>query len=200
MRRNILTTIIISFSIAISTYADISVTEPSVSSFPDAKALSGDVNYKGHFNYSIDLMTVPGRNGLSFPLNLNYESNRILDSEATWVGWGWDLSCGYITRAVVNYPDEYPNEGFFAEGEEDVLIPDAAYPNRTQVFDCPDKFYLAMPGGGGAELVIAEPIRKGDGLLDDNGNPIGLSNQTLEFRCSQWNAWRIFGHIKPPSG
>ena len=71
MRRTILTTIVVIFCIGLSAYGEIAVTEPSTSSFSDGKSMGGDVNYQGHFNYSIDLMTVPGRNGLSFPLNLN---------------------------------------------------------------------------------------------------------------------------------
>ena len=59
----------------------------------------------GDFAFNLPLMTVPGPE-MSFPINLFYHSGISLEQEASWVGLGWNLNPGAITRDVVGYPDD----------------------------------------------------------------------------------------------
>jgi hypothetical protein len=56
----------------------------------------------GDFNYNIPIMDVGG-----YPLNLAYNSGVTMDQEASWVGLGWNLNVGEITRQVRGLPDDF---------------------------------------------------------------------------------------------
>lgn len=58
--------------------------------------------FTGDFSYSIPLMDVEG-----YPLTLNYNSNVTMNSEATWVGLGWNLDVGSVSREMRGIPDEF---------------------------------------------------------------------------------------------
>ncbi len=61
----------------------------------------------GDLNYSIPLLNIPGQNGFGYTLNLSYNSNFGPDDEASWVGWGWRLNLGSITRGKNGFPDDF---------------------------------------------------------------------------------------------
>jgi RHS repeat-associated protein len=189
--KNVLMFTLILVSFSSYSYGDVSYTDPSITYFPEAKS-GGTVDYKGDFRWSENIMTVPGRNGLSFDLNLSYKSGILVEQESSWVGLGWDLSIGCVARAVVNYPDEY-DAGFFGQGEEVPLINDPMYPNRAYIPDSHDRFYLVLPNGGG-QIILAEPCEQGIGV---NGGQ--LNNIDIEFRCAGWNSWRIIAHTSSTS-
>jgi YD repeat-containing protein len=63
----------------------------------------------GGFTYTIPLMTVPGP-GLSFPIVLDYHSGIRPKQEASWVGLGWNLQAGSVTRQVNLFPDDYQGD------------------------------------------------------------------------------------------
>ena len=66
----------------------------------------GMVNkFTGDFNYSIPLMDVEG-----YPIVLAYNSNVGMNSESSWVGLGWDLSVGAVSREMRGIPDEFNGE------------------------------------------------------------------------------------------
>lgn len=56
----------------------------------------------GDFSYNIPLMDVDG-----YPLNLAYSSGGGMDDEATWVGYGWNLNPGSVSRVMKGIPDEF---------------------------------------------------------------------------------------------
>ncbi|MCE3297030.1 MAG: hypothetical protein K0R65_2744 [Crocinitomicaceae bacterium] len=58
--------------------------------------------FTGDFSYSIPLLDVDG-----YPLTLSYNSNVGMMSEASWVGLGWDLNVGSISREMRGIPDEF---------------------------------------------------------------------------------------------
>jgi hypothetical protein len=43
-------------------------------------------------------MTIPGRDGLNFDIVANYRSGIQVTQSASWIGWGWSLDVGSITR------------------------------------------------------------------------------------------------------
>lgn len=61
----------------------------------------------GEFKYKIALLSIPGPGGDEYPLNLTYKSGATMEDEASWVGEGWSLNPGAITRSVRGVPDDF---------------------------------------------------------------------------------------------
>lgn len=58
--------------------------------------------FSGDFSYSIPIMDVGG-----YPIKLNYHSGSGPDDEASWVGFGWSLTPGAMTRQLRGLPDDF---------------------------------------------------------------------------------------------
>lgn len=67
----------------------------------------GMVNkFTGDFSYSIPLGDVEG-----YPLTLQYSSSNItMNTEASWVGLGWNFNVGDVSREMRGLPDEFNGE------------------------------------------------------------------------------------------
>lgn len=63
----------------------------------------------GDFNYNIPLMVVPGPNG-GYPINLAYHAGIGMEQEASWVGLGWNINPGAITRNLRGVPDDFSGD------------------------------------------------------------------------------------------
>lgn len=63
----------------------------------------------GDFTFSLPILEVPGPEG-SFPLPLTYNAGIGLDQEASWVGLGWTMNAGAITRTITGFPDDANGE------------------------------------------------------------------------------------------
>lgn len=63
----------------------------------------------GDFTFNLPILEVPGPEG-SFTVPLTYHAGIGLDQEASWVGLGWTLNAGAITRAINEYPDDAAGE------------------------------------------------------------------------------------------
>ena len=88
--------------------------QPEVQQF-QAAGTSGMVDlFTGNFNYNIPLFELPGPNG-SYPFNLSYASGISMDQEASWVGLGWNLNPGVITRQMRGLPDEFEGDKVIVE-------------------------------------------------------------------------------------
>lgn len=61
--------------------------------------------FTGDFSYSIPLMDVEG-----YPISISYNSNVSMLQEASWVGLGWDLNIGSVSREMRGIPDEFNGE------------------------------------------------------------------------------------------
>ncbi|MGD8719873.1 MAG: hypothetical protein PVH29_13770, partial [Candidatus Zixiibacteriota bacterium] len=142
-------------SCALVADAWVSHVDPSVASFPIA-GRSATVGYTGEFNWSETVMTVPGRNGMDVDLALTYSGNIGVDQESSWVGLGFDLAVGYITRQMINMPDEVEPQdpfegdstdmGAFYWGKEDHQMYDALTGEAPgEEFIRPqDKFFMVL--------------------------------------------------------
>jgi YD repeat-containing protein len=102
--------------------------DPTVAQFPIVRG-AGDPDYTGDLNVTIPLMTVPGRGGLDFDVNLIYvHGNGVPASEsASWVGLGWNLNMYQITCSPTYDPNVY-SSGSLLSGDK-------------------DNYYLYYPGG-----------------------------------------------------
>jgi len=63
----------------------------------------------GDFTYSLPILEVPGPEG-SFSVPLTYNAGIGPEQEASWVGLGWTLNVGAITREINQYPDDASGE------------------------------------------------------------------------------------------
>lgn len=64
----------------------------------------------GDFSYTLPIIEVPGPEG-NYPIALSYHAGITPDQEASWVGLGWNINPGAITRYVNNIPDDIYNSG-----------------------------------------------------------------------------------------
>lgn len=62
--------------------------------------------FTGGFSYNLPLMNVPGPHGSGYPITLNYKSNMSPEEDASWVGYGWNLSPGSIMRSRNGIADD----------------------------------------------------------------------------------------------
>ena len=85
--------------------------------------------FTGDFSYNIPLLDIDG-----YPINLVYQSGVSMDAEASWVGLGWNLNAGSLTRSMRGIPDDFKGD----------LIKNELYmkPNNT----------FGVTGGIGLEL------------------------------------------------
>jgi hypothetical protein len=132
--------------------------QPEMKSFQSVNANKMVDLFSGDFSYNVPLMDVGG-----YPVNLSYHSGRSMDEDASWVGLGWNINPGSITREMRGLPDD------FSGGDDTIKKVSNIKPNIT----------IGANVSVGAELV---------GLpLAPPGNPdltLGLG-----FFHSTYNGW-----------
>jgi hypothetical protein len=106
----------------------------------------------GDFNYNIPIMDVGG-----YPLNLAYNSGITMDQEASWVGLGWNLNVGEISRQVRGLPDDF-------RGDE-MLYENNLKQNRT----------VGVNVGVNGAIAGLDAIKLGVGLGVESNNYEGIS-------------------------
>lgn len=84
--------------------------QPEVQTFQQAGVSDMVDVFNGDFKYNIPLLEVDG-----YPINLNYQSGVSMDDEATWVGLGWNLNVGSISRQLRGIPDDFAGDEFKTE-------------------------------------------------------------------------------------
>lgn len=84
-------------------------TQPEVMSFGQVGVTDMVDVFTGDFSYNIPLFELPGPNG-GYPFNLVYNAGVGMDQEASWVGLGWNLNAGSISRQVRGLPDEFKGD------------------------------------------------------------------------------------------
>ncbi len=97
----------------------------------------GQVDSKGDLNLSLPVLSVPGLNGLDFPINFSYKAGIAYHQQASWLGLGWNFDPGSITRDV---------QGNMKIGS---TVYDVDFPNEAGTDDfLPDRYYVTIPGRG----------------------------------------------------
>jgi hypothetical protein len=81
-------------------------TQPEATSFEPVDTTDMVNLQTGDFTYNLPLLEVPGPEG-GYPLSLSYHAGIQPNEEASWVGLGWTLNPGAITRSVNGYPDDW---------------------------------------------------------------------------------------------
>ena len=83
-------------------------TAPEASSFEPVDTTDMVNLNSGDFTYNLPLLEVPGPEG-GFPVSLSYHAGIQPDADASWVGLGWTLNPGAISRNVNSYADDHEN-------------------------------------------------------------------------------------------
>lgn len=81
-------------------------TAPEFSSFEPVDTTDMVNLISGDLTYNLPLLEVPGSSG-GYPLSLSYHAGIQPNEEASWVGLGFTLNPGAITRNVNGYPDDH---------------------------------------------------------------------------------------------
>lgn len=88
--------------------------QPEVQTFQPAGVSEMVDLFTGDFNYNIPLFELPGPNG-GYPFNLHYQAGVGMDQEASWVGLGFNLNPGAITRQMRGLPDEFKGDAVYTK-------------------------------------------------------------------------------------
>lgn len=82
-------------------------TSPEFSAFEPIATTDMVNTFSGDFKYNLPVIEIPGPDGAGYGLSLSYHSGASAEQEASWVGFGWTLNPGSITRDVRGFPDDY---------------------------------------------------------------------------------------------
>ncbi|PZR26532.1 MAG: hypothetical protein DI535_14075 [Citrobacter freundii] len=80
-------------------------TQPEMTKFEPAGATNLVDLFSGDLKYNLPLLDVGG-----YPLNLSYQSGTTMEEEASWVGMGWTLNPGSVSRNMRGLPDDFSGE------------------------------------------------------------------------------------------
>lgn len=80
-------------------------TQPEMQAFQSVNSNNMVDLFSGDFSYNIPLMDVGG-----YPINIAYRSGISMDQDASWVGLGWNINPGTITRNMRGLPDDFSGE------------------------------------------------------------------------------------------
>ncbi len=81
-------------------------TQPEATSFEPVDTTDMVNLQTGDLTYNIPLLEVPGPEG-GYPLSLSYHAGIQTNEDASWVGLGWTLNPGAISRSVNGLPDDW---------------------------------------------------------------------------------------------
>ena len=76
--------------------------QPEMTAFSSVNSNNMVDLFSGDFSYNVPLMDVGG-----YPIGLSYKSGLTMDQEASWVGLGWNINPGTISRSVRGLPDDF---------------------------------------------------------------------------------------------
>src|SRR5690606_12669368 len=79
--------------------------QPEVQSFEPVGTSDMVDLFSGDFVYNIPLLDVEG-----YPVNIAYHGGVTMEQEARWVGLGWNINPGAITRSVRGLPDDFKGD------------------------------------------------------------------------------------------
>lgn len=80
-------------------------TAPEATSFEPIDTTDMVNPLTGDFTYNMPLLEVPGPSG-GYPLSLSYHAGIMPNEDASWVGLGWTLNPGALTRNVNGFADD----------------------------------------------------------------------------------------------
>lgn len=86
---------------------------PEFSSFEPVATTNMVNEFSGDFTYNIPVLNIPGPDGGGYAMSLSYHSGESMESEASWVGYGWTLNPGAINRNKRGFADDTKSDHTF---------------------------------------------------------------------------------------
>jgi hypothetical protein len=127
--------------------------QPEMSAFKSVGADNMVNLFTGDFSYNVPLLDVGG-----YPVNLFYNAGITMDQEASWVGLGWNINPGTISRNMRGLPDDY--NGVDVVTKEQSIKPDVT----VGVNGGKEWEIIGTPFGANASLGIFYNNHRGIGL------------------------------------
>lgn len=93
--------------------------QPEMSAFKSVGTNNMVNLFTGDFSYNIPLLDVGG-----YPVNIFYDGGIGMEQDASWVGLGWNINPGTITRNMRGIPDDF-------NGEDKIVQEQNTKPNIT---------------------------------------------------------------------
>ncbi len=79
--------------------------QPEMQSFVASSTDNTVDPFTGDFSYNIPLLDIDG-----YPINIGYKSGIQMSQEASWVGLGWTLNPGVVSRTMRGLPDDFSGD------------------------------------------------------------------------------------------
>ncbi len=130
-------------------------TQPEMSAFQSVNSNNMVDLFTGDFSYNIPLLDVGG-----YPVNLFYRSGITMDQEASWVGLGWNINPGTITRNLRGIPDDF-------EGNNDAI---------TKITSIKDDVTTGAFVAGDLEVFGLMGVTAGLGVFNNSYRGWGIEN------------------------
>ena len=149
--------------------------QPEMQSFEPVGTTDMVNPFSGDFTYNIPLLDVDG-----YPVNIAYHSGVTSEQEASWVGLGWNINPGNISRGVRGIPDDFNGEKI----EKTVKINDEFTKRFGMLFEMEIAGIelggmlksFSMKVGGSANMGISLNNYTGVSASVGIGSNVGISN------------------------
>jgi hypothetical protein len=144
-------------------------TQPESQSFSSVNSNNMVDLFSGDFSYNIPLLDVGG-----YPVNIAYHSGITMDEEASWVGLGWNINPGSITRNMRGVPDDF-------NGGADTM---------RKVSNIKPNDNWGVTVGGNMEVFGLDKLKKYNGGQDSASIHIGVDvGASLGVFHNTYNGW-----------
>jgi hypothetical protein len=120
---------------------------PEFSSFEPVATTNMVNEFSGDFTYNIPVLNIPGPDGSGYAMSLSYHSGESVESEASWVGYGWTLNPGAINRGKRGFADDTKSNHIYYNE-----VPKNWTASVGASFGDPELFSVDIPISGNAGL------------------------------------------------
>ena len=76
--------------------------QPEMATFKSISVNDMVNTFTGDFSYNIPLLDIGG-----YPLNIFYNAGPTMEQDASWVGLGWNINPGTVSRTMRGIPDDF---------------------------------------------------------------------------------------------
>lgn len=147
-------------------------TQPEMQQFSSVNSSNMVDLFSGDFSYNIPLMDVGG-----YPITLGYRGGISMDQEASWVGLGWNINPGTISRNLRGLPDDF-------HGTTDSI---------KKIQSIRENKTIGVTGGLDVEIVGVPKDQKGSKAPDTNATAksLGTIGGSLGVFHNNYKGWGL---------
>ncbi|NII26633.1 hypothetical protein HB364_16205 [Pseudoflavitalea sp. X16] len=138
--------------------------QPEMAAFTSVSSANMVDLFSGDFSYNIPLLDVGG-----YPVNLAYRAGVSMDQEASWVGLGWNINPGTITRNMRGLPDDFNGQ----------------YDSVRKVMSIKENKTIGVTGGADVEIA-GFPKNKDGGTDTASMGSVGASLGVVHNNYRGW--------------